>query len=94
MWLLTLQLGLGMAFGLTVSIYASGVAWGVIRLAQRLGQRARLMRQLLPTAHASYTLVNTAGQFPVNSFGRWVYWQDAVGAPSPIITFHSSIFFI
>jgi hypothetical protein len=88
-WLPTVQLlapadhESDITFWLTISIYIGGVAWGIMRLVQRLWQLAQLTRCLPHTAYAGYTLVHTAGQYPVSSFGRWVYWQEAAGAPTP-----------
>ncbi|MDO7873412.1 M56 family metallopeptidase [Hymenobacter sp. ASUV-10] len=87
-WLPTLQLSapanhsFDLTFWLLVAIYTSGVAWGLVRLGRHLWQLARLTRRLPRTTHANYTLVHTAGQCPVSSFGRWVYWQEAAGTPT------------
>jgi len=88
-WLPTLQLsastdhGFDLTFWLLVTIYVSGAVWGVARLGRHLWQLARLTRRLPHITHAKYTLVQTDGQCPVSSFGRWVYWQGAAGIPTP-----------
>jgi hypothetical protein len=67
---------------LLTALYAGVATWGLLRLARRLWQLAYLTRRLPHTAQVGYTLVHTTGQCPVSSFGRWVYWQDAAGAPT------------
>lgn len=87
-WLPTLQLSASTdrtfdsTFWLLATMYASGATWGVVLLGRHLWHLARLTRRLPHTAHAGYTLVQTDGQCPVSSFGRWVYWQEAAGIPT------------
>ena len=64
-------------------VYAGGVVWVMGKLGHRLCTLVQLTRRLPHTTYDNYTLVHTAGQCPVSSFGRWVYWQDAAGAPTP-----------
>lgn len=87
-WLPTLQLsapaedGFDLTFWLAATIYAGGVAWGIIRLAQRLWQLARLTHRLPHSIHPGYTLVHTNDQYPASSFGRWIFWPASAGAPT------------